>query len=54
MTDFTNEEMREIILRVLDENAAHMAEKYGIPRSPKQTSDTSAEAAREPVLANAK
>jgi len=53
MTDFSDEEMREIILRVLKENSARMAEKYGIPLQPKPAKPKSARAAREPALADA-
>ncbi len=50
MTDFTSKEMLEIIHRVLDENSARMAEKYGITRRPKPTSDKPAQVMRQPAL----
>jgi hypothetical protein len=53
MTNFTDDEMRAIILRVLDENAVRMAEKYGISRHPKPTSDKPAETSRELAVAEA-
>jgi hypothetical protein len=53
MTDFNDDEMRAIILRSLNENAARMAERYKIQRRAKPTGDAPADADREPALAKA-